>query len=111
MLRRNCEYHFILPDFFKRKSNIRILETNEPDLDLAVEHLINDPSRIADSKYRLYPEVLSHECAELLRQEIFAGNVASANPKLAAERAVKLLNLGHRFPFKGQKVSRLLDQQ
>ena len=34
MLGRHCEYHFILPDFFERKSNIRILETNESDLDL-----------------------------------------------------------------------------
>ena len=46
------------------------------------------------------------ELAELLRQEIFAGNAAAADPKLAAQGAVKLLHSGNGFALEGEQILR-----
>ena len=43
------------------------------------------------------------ERAEFLRQQIFAGDVAAADPKLAAQGAVELLDRGHRFPLESKQ--------
>src|SRR5688500_19145892 len=89
MCARHGEYHFILPDLFKRKSSLRILEPDESDFDFAIEHLVNHARRVADSQDGLNPRMFLNEASKLLRQQVFTGNVAAADPQLTAQATVK----------------------
>jgi len=65
-----------------------------------------DFGRVADPQDRSYFRIFLDERAELLRQQVLAGNIAATDPEFAAERAVKLFYGGQCLSFKRKETAR-----
>src|SRR5262245_49971446 len=104
MILRYGEDHFIIPDLLEGKPAVIAPKTDKPQFDFAIQDVFDDTRRIADPKDRFYFWILHYKSAQLGRQQVLTWNIAAANPKLPAERAVELLNRSYCFSFKRQQI-------
>src|SRR6185295_15505318 len=106
MIFRDRENHLVLPNCFKCQAGVDSFEADIPYLHLAIDHIFDHSRRVADPQDRSYFRIFLDERAELLRQQVFPGDIAATDPEFAAERAMKLLHGGQCLSLKRKKTAR-----